>query len=678
MSRSSCSSTGSSRPATSLSSPTSARAARAAGPSSPDSDSGKPDHDPLRLLVTALGRRSPRGRRRGRRRARAPRAGVASVPAGIRAARARCGASRDRRRAPGAIVRISRRGRRLRRQRPRALREQRASASSTASAFGPPPTATSACLPVPPPSAFAASAAIAPAVDPRSTRSLLTATATAALSPSGVTPDEADDARAERVARRDRQACAASSLASPSRRSTTTPSTAAAASVPRLGDRLPARARRRARSRSCLASRRAAARPARATSAGADLEQRRGVAQRVLLVADVRERAVAGDRLDATEVRADRALAHDLDRADEAERVHVRAAAQLDRVLPGLEHAHEVAVLVAEERDRAEALGVVLRGLVVAHRRVGDAPRRWPGPRPASSCSGVTASKWLKSKRSRSGATSEPACLHVRCRAPRAAPSAARASRCGCGGSRSRRSPSIARRHLVALGDRAARRPRSGARRARGARTACRATREHAPSSVVIVAGVADLPARLGVERRAVEHDLDACRSSAAAPTRCAVARRAPRTFAPTVSYSWRPVNSVGPISSSSSRYTSVGAAAVPPAALCAPRARGRAARAIRALEAVEVDAAPALLRDLAREVDREAERVVEEERVLTARRRPRSTRSSSMSSAALERLAEPLLLALHGARRSSSCSLHDAPGTPRPSRRPSRRRAPG
>ena len=63
---------------------------------------------------------------------------------------------------------------------------------------------------------------------------------------------------------------------------------------------------------------------------------------------------------------------HDLDRADVAERAHVGAAAQLGRVRAGLEHAHDVAVLVAEERDGAELLGVVLRGLVVADRDVGE------------------------------------------------------------------------------------------------------------------------------------------------------------------------------------------------------------------------------------------------------------------------------------------------------------------
>ena len=49
---------------------------------------------------------------------------------------------------------------------------------------------------------------------------------------------------------------------------------------------------------------------------------------------------------------------------------HVGAAAQLGGVRAGLEHAHDVAVLVAEERDGTDLLGVVLGGLVVAHREV--------------------------------------------------------------------------------------------------------------------------------------------------------------------------------------------------------------------------------------------------------------------------------------------------------------------
>ena len=49
----------------------------------------------------------------------------------------------------------------------------------------------------------------------------------------------------------------------------------------------------------------------------------------------------------------------------------MRAAAQLDRGA-GFEHAHDVAVLLAEERDRAELLGFGLGGLEVPDGEVGD------------------------------------------------------------------------------------------------------------------------------------------------------------------------------------------------------------------------------------------------------------------------------------------------------------------
>ena len=91
-----------------------------------------------------------------------------------------------------------------------------------------------------------------------------------------------------------------------------------------------------------------------------------------LLGAEPLDRAGAGDRLDAAEVGADRRLGHDLHGTDVAERPHVGAAAQLDRVPAGLEHADDVAVLVAEEGDGAEVGGLGLGGLVVAHGVVGE------------------------------------------------------------------------------------------------------------------------------------------------------------------------------------------------------------------------------------------------------------------------------------------------------------------
>ena len=49
--------------------------------------------------------------------------------------------------------------------------------------------------------------------------------------------------------------------------------------------------------------------------------------------------------------------------------VDVRPTAQLDRVVADLDHAHEVAVLLAEQRDRALALGLLERRLVDRHLR---------------------------------------------------------------------------------------------------------------------------------------------------------------------------------------------------------------------------------------------------------------------------------------------------------------------
>src|SRR5512133_385648 len=92
----------------------------------------------------------------------------------------------------------------------------------------------------------------------------------------------------------------------------------------------------------------------------------------MLLVVNAVDGGVTGDRLDPPEVRTDRLLAHDLDRADEPERVDVRAATELHRVIAGFEDANEVAVLLTEERDRPDRFGVLTGRLVVADGRVGD------------------------------------------------------------------------------------------------------------------------------------------------------------------------------------------------------------------------------------------------------------------------------------------------------------------
>ena len=92
-----------------------------------------------------------------------------------------------------------------------------------------------------------------------------------------------------------------------------------------------------------------------------DLERRRlealaGLAQLVLELAQVVERARAGDRLDAAHALRDAGLADDLEQADVAGAAHVRAAAELDRLAADRHDAHLVAVLLAEDRDRAALL----------------------------------------------------------------------------------------------------------------------------------------------------------------------------------------------------------------------------------------------------------------------------------------------------------------------------------
>ena len=101
---------------------------------------------------------------------------------------------------------------------------------------------------------------------------------------------------------------------------------------------------------------------------------------------------------------------------------------------------------------------------------------------------------------------------------------------------------------------------------------------------------------------------------SSAWPTRSPSTSSA-STFAFDV-YSWRPVNSVGPCVSTSSRKTSSGATSR--GAGFGRVGAGPHALLLHALlEPGEVDLAAALARDLAGEIDREPERVVQEEGVV-------------------------------------------------------------
>ena len=109
--------------------------------------------------------------------------------------------------------------------------------------------------------------------------------------------------------------------------------------------------------------------------------------------------------------------------------------------------------------------------------------------------------------------------------------------------------------HLVALGDASPSLDLAPVEHERRAAPYCVSVDPHAARRrrVVDHAGVADLATGLGVERRAVEDHVDRRRRRSA----CASRSRPPtsaRTLAPSVSYSWRPVKSVGPSSSRSSR----------------------------------------------------------------------------------------------------------------------------
>ncbi len=152
-------------------------------------------------------------------------------------------------------------------------------------------------------------------------------------------------------------------------------------------------------------------------------------------------------------------------------------------------------------------------------------------------------------------------------------------------------------------------------------------------------AGIADLSTRLRVERCAIEHDLD--RGALAGFVDAAVGVTSASTVA-FVSCSWRPVNSVAPSSSSSSRQTGRSPAAAP-ASSAAARARARCS-AMRRSKSSSVDAATAFARDLPGEVDREAERVVQEEGVLAAHVAPVDHAVEQVDTA-LQRGAERLLL---------------------------------
>ena len=95
-----------------------------------------------------------------------------------------------------------------------------------------------------------------------------------------------------------------------------------------------------------------------------------------MLAREVGVRVRADQTLDAALAGADRRLAEQLDHAELGGAVRVGAAAELARVVADLDDPHSLAVLLAEHRDRADALRLVLRGDEGAHVEVGEQDRR--------------------------------------------------------------------------------------------------------------------------------------------------------------------------------------------------------------------------------------------------------------------------------------------------------------
>ncbi len=81
-----------------------------------------------------------------------------------------------------------------------------------------------------------------------------------------------------------------------------------------------------------------------------------------MLLGQVAERVDADQRLDPADAGADRRLGEDLHQAELAGPGDVRAAAQLAGVVADLDDPHLVAVLLAEQRHRAQPARLVLRG----------------------------------------------------------------------------------------------------------------------------------------------------------------------------------------------------------------------------------------------------------------------------------------------------------------------------
>ena len=211
-----------------------------------------------------------------------------------------------------------------------------------------------------------------------------------------------------------------------------------------------------------------------------------------------RERLAARHRLDPARARADRALGEDRERPDLGGRAHVRAAAELARVARAPRRRGRRRRTSRRRASSRRGCAPPRSASRTCARAGSRRSSRSRAARPRSRCSGVSACGCVKSKRSLSGRTAEPA---WRTWSPSTSCSAL-CSRCvavwfAIVGKRDR--PRHDRAHAVAGGEAGALeraapgRPRSGRPRAARARE---------PSSFSIAAGVGDLAAAGGIERR--------------------------------------------------------------------------------------------------------------------------------------------------------------------------------
>src|SRR5580704_1956385 len=90
-------------------------------------------------------------------------------------------------------------------------------------------------------------------------------------------------------------------------------------------------------------------------------QRRAGLAELALELAQIVERTRAGDRLDAAHALRAAGFRNNLEQPDVAGAPHVRAAAELERLVADADDANVVAVLLAEHRDGAALLGLLDR-----------------------------------------------------------------------------------------------------------------------------------------------------------------------------------------------------------------------------------------------------------------------------------------------------------------------------